>query len=571
VIGLDGTDVNAGPNEFPVGARVCNTGDGRTSNDLTAEFAFTTTNERISLVNDAEQTFPALDAGDCQEIFYTVRVSRTAAAYGSSRDYTITVTSGSATANIGQRLRVEQLQPIGGSSTTDIKGPKTVEVGTSYQWTVTGETPAAGYPELAFFLNFCPDMLRIESVETTFSVPPSTVGKNLWADGCQWDTQGSASCTSPTSTNYGGTFSYSVDAAVIAEGSCNITSMIYDFSNNAFHYNNDYGDSEVAIETAEIAAQATETPVSPTATTSSPSVTPGGPTATATTEPTRTPLPTNTPFGTPQNAPTDVPADQLPQTGFRARPAALLPAAEATLASPVQMRVTLAVIVVLMLGVLLAVWSLLMFSGVLPREVEANSRVLRGISVLFILSALVLVGMLTINLMRATQVSAPTAPQSNAGSGSVAMYLPPEVPATHLIVPDLRIDTELTEAPRMGGSWDVSGFYREIAHLEGTAYPGTTGNAVLAGHVHTDLGAGPFYFLRNLQPGNMIIARGDGIEYRYRVEWVKDMEPDSVDVLAPTGVPVLTLISCSDWNAAAWAYTNRVVVRASFFDRATIN
>ena len=65
------------------------------------------------------------------------------------------------------------------------------------------------------------------------------------------------------------------------------------------------------------------------------------------------------------------------------------------------MRVTIAVIVVLMLGVLLAVWSLLMFSGVLPREVEANNRVLRGISVLFILSALLLVGMFAINLIRA--------------------------------------------------------------------------------------------------------------------------------------------------------------------------
>ena len=383
VIGLDGTDVNAGPNEFPVGARVCNTGDAATSDDLTADFAFTTTNERISLVNDAKQTFPALDAGDCQEIFYTVRVSRTSAAYGSSRDYTITATSGSATANVGQRLRVEQLQPIGGSSTTDIKGPKTVEVGSSYQWTVTGQTPSAGYPELAFFLDFCPDMLRIDSVETSYSVPASTVGKNLWADGCEWDTQGAAGCTQNAPTNYGGTFSYSVDAAVIAEGSCNVTSMIYDFSNNAFHYNNDYGDSEVAIETAAIAAQDTETPVSPTATTSGPTVTPGGPTATATTEPTRTPLPTNTPFGTPQNAPTEVPADQLPQTGFRARPSALLPAAEATLASPVQMRVTIAVIVVLMLGVLLAVWSLLMASGVVPCGVRNNRMLERNFRALY--------------------------------------------------------------------------------------------------------------------------------------------------------------------------------------------
>ncbi len=565
VIGLDGTDVNAGPNEFPVGVRACNSGDTATTADLVATFAFTTSNERISLVNDAKQTFPPLDSGDCVEMFYTVRVSRTSAAYGSNRDYTVTVTSGSASVNIGQRLRVEQLQPIGGSSTTDLKGPSAVEVGTSYRWTVTGETPATGYPELAHYLNFCPDIFQIESVSATYSVPASTLGENLWADGCKWDTQGTAGCTNNTSTNYGGTFSYSVDASVIAEGSCTITSMIYDFSSNAFHYNNDYGANEIVVETTAAATEAA------TETSSAPTATPGGPTATATTAPTQTPRPTNTPFGTPANAPTEVPADQLPETGFRARPSSLLPAAEANLASPVQMRVTIAVIVVLMLGVLLALWSLLMISGVLPREVESNNRVWRGISMLFILSALTLVGMLAINLMRATQVNAPTVPQASAGQREIAMYLPPEIPATHLIVPDLRIDTELTEAPRVGGTWDVSGFYREIAHLDGTAFPGTTGNAVLAGHVHTDLGAGPFYFLRDLQPGNMIIARGEGIEYRYRVEWVKDVEPDSIDVLAPSDVPILTLISCSDWNAASWAYTSRVVVRASFFDRATIN
>jgi sortase A len=87
-------------------------------------------------------------------------------------------------------------------------------------------------------------------------------------------------------------------------------------------------------------------------------------------------------------------------------------------------------------------------------------------------------------------------------------------------------------------------------------------------HVHHTKGVGPFWNLRALSVGHMIIARGDGMEYRYKVEWVKVVEPSEVDMLEPTDEPVLTLISCSDWDSASWSYTKRLVVRAKLFDRA---
>jgi sortase (surface protein transpeptidase) len=52
------------------------------------------------------------------------------------------------------------------------------------------------------------------------------------------------------------------------------------------------------------------------------------------------------------------------------------------------------------------------------------------------------------------------------------------------------------------------------------------------------------------------------------VDWVEVVDPAAVDMLQPTDEPVLTLISCSDWDAASWSYTKRLIVRAKFFDRA---
>jgi LPXTG-site transpeptidase (sortase) family protein len=232
--------------------------------------------------------------------------------------------------------------------------------------------------------------------------------------------------------------------------------------------------------------------------------------------------------------------------------------------APSQVTFTWAVLITLGLGAVLALWSLLLFSGVIPRDSDTGQQIWRGLSVLFIIAALALVGMLGYNLMAASTVQ----PAGSLGpQPTVHIYRPPEIPATRLLIPDLRIDTELTEAPTLGDSWDVSLFLDEVAHLEGTAYPGTTGNAVLAGHVHHADGPGLFWNLRSLQAGNMIVAQGDGIEYRYQVEWVEIVEPDDVSVLEPADEPILTIISGTDWDAASWSYLERVVVRAKQFDR----
>jgi LPXTG-site transpeptidase (sortase) family protein len=141
---------------------------------------------------------------------------------------------------------------------------------------------------------------------------------------------------------------------------------------------------------------------------------------------------------------------------------------------------------------------------------------------------------------------------------------PPNLPAERVLIPRLGIDTSLVEAPRAGDAWDVTGFFNEVAHLEGTAYPGTVGNAVLAGHVQHAKGLGPFRNLEQLRPGDLILAVGEGVEYTYLITHVEEVSPDRVQVTYPSNNALITLVSCSDWNDSTWSYESRIVVQAQF-------
>ena len=143
-------------------------------------------------------------------------------------------------------------------------------------------------------------------------------------------------------------------------------------------------------------------------------------------------------------------------------------------------------------------------------------------------------------------------------------FAPPEIPATQIIIPRLGIDTQLVNAAVVGDTWDVGQLFDEVAHLEGTAYPGTFGNAVLAGHVQHADGLGPFRNLSQLEPGDLVVARGEDVEYTYMITEVMEVSPDAIEVTHPSAEPMVTLISCAGWNDETWSYEKRVVVRAQF-------
>src|SRR4026209_1312151 len=60
--GLDSNDVTKGPNVFPVGVRITNTGDV-TATDVTSALAFTTANANVTIDAPSSLTFATLAPG----------------------------------------------------------------------------------------------------------------------------------------------------------------------------------------------------------------------------------------------------------------------------------------------------------------------------------------------------------------------------------------------------------------------------------------------------------------------------------------------------------------------------
>jgi sortase A len=124
-----------------------------------------------------------------------------------------------------------------------------------------------------------------------------------------------------------------------------------------------------------------------------------------------------------------------------------------------------------------------------------------------------------------------------------------------LSIPALQLDTPVKEVFVVDGAWEVADY--AAGYLHGTGLPGS-GNTVLAGHaglrgaVFRDLGA--------LVYDNDIYLDAAGWRYHYRVRDAKSVWPNQLEVLDPTPRPVLTLMTCTNWD------TQRLVVVADLID-----
>lgn len=130
------------------------------------------------------------------------------------------------------------------------------------------------------------------------------------------------------------------------------------------------------------------------------------------------------------------------------------------------------------------------------------------------------------------------------------------------IIPSLNVYTKMVNAPRVGTTWAVDDFFNEVARLEGTAAPGMEGNLVIAGHVTHTRGLGPFRTLDRITLGDTVIVKDYDIEYTYYVTDIMEVNPTEVWVTDESDDAILTLITCSGWDAANRTYDKRLVVRA---------
>ncbi len=272
----------------------------------------------------------------------------------------------------------------------------------------------------------------------------------------------------------------------------------------------------------------------------------------------------------------------MPNTGYRLYPGdtahAVLVQAENIATNPVLTVLVVAILVVL--GLVIAGWGVWLYTGNAPGILGSKTLWYASGGVFIVLLASVV----TLRLLLPSDpgssdggivqndVEIPTEavvvadyPAASGVSRQLdsESFVPPEDQAERLVIPAIAVDTELVTAPRQGLTWDVFGFTSEVAHLNGTAFPGTTGNSVIAGHIRTYEGLSPFSSLTDLEEGDVIIARGEEVDYIYTVTTARAATPGDSDLLASSSdETMLTLITCSDWSTTDWAYLMRFVVQA---------
>lgn len=273
VIGLDSNNVNVGPNHFPIGARVCNTG-ATASSTLTANFVWdnTPSPNYIDIRPGTLSTLsaPGLAAGACTDFYFEVEVARNSLAYNTTRSYHIAVTAdGGATTGstpIPRELFIEHLISQSRNDVSDIQlsstgldgpylsvdpgGTMTLMVGNTYWIKLVGFTATNGYEQIESFINFPNTIFQVLAADTTYTVESSANMSppydRLYGDACTWE-------NNPNSPNYrsclstgkaGGDITVTYQVKILSVPSTNpepLTSLIYDFSGSSYHYNADFG------------------------------------------------------------------------------------------------------------------------------------------------------------------------------------------------------------------------------------------------------------------------------------------------------------------------------------------
>jgi sortase A len=108
--------------------------------------------------------------------------------------------------------------------------------------------------------------------------------------------------------------------------------------------------------------------------------------------------------------------------------------------------------------------------------------------------------------------------------------------AVRLQIPALSVDAPIIQ----GDGWEQ--LKKGVGQYIGSAPAGQEGNVVLS--AHNDVYGEIFRYLDRLAPGDQVVVYTQQRQYIYIVDRTVIVEPTAVEVMASTGSPTVTLISC---------------------------
>jgi sortase A len=108
--------------------------------------------------------------------------------------------------------------------------------------------------------------------------------------------------------------------------------------------------------------------------------------------------------------------------------------------------------------------------------------------------------------------------------------------AVRIQIPSLSMDAPVVQ----GDGWEQ--LKKGVGQYIGSAHPGQDGNVVLS--AHNDVYGELFRHLDRLAPGDQVVLYTQSRQFVYIVDRTVLVEPTAVEVMASTGSPTVTLISC---------------------------
>lgn len=108
-----------------------------------------------------------------------------------------------------------------------------------------------------------------------------------------------------------------------------------------------------------------------------------------------------------------------------------------------------------------------------------------------------------------------------------------------IIIPKNNIDLKVTPSKIVNGYWETSEV--SASYGLGSGYPQSKSNTVIFAHAREGL----FYNLKDVEMGEIIYVFSKDKWFRYKVNKIKTVLPNQIEVISPTKNEVLTLYTCS--------------------------
>lgn len=119
---------------------------------------------------------------------------------------------------------------------------------------------------------------------------------------------------------------------------------------------------------------------------------------------------------------------------------------------------------------------------------------------------------------------------------------------TRIVIPAIKVDWPIVQ----GDGWEE--LKQGIGHRVGSANPGERGNMILSGH--NDVYGEPFRDLEKLELGSEVLVYAGVTPFRYVVKAKRVVVPTDLSPLAPSKIPIVTLITCTPYRVD----THRLIV-----------